>query len=106
MKREILAGASLGLALGLFGFLGVLFWYAVGVATTTQPVLVGVSVGLAILGIVLWAVLLGAMLPLLLQKLGFDPATVSSPMVATLMDVSGLVIYMTVAMVILRGTVL
>ncbi len=106
MKRELFAGASLGLALGLFGFLGVLFWYAVGVATTPQPVLVGVAVGLAILGIVLWAVLLGAMLPLLLQKLGFDPATVSSPMVATLMDVSGLVIYMAVAIVILRGTVL
>lgn len=106
MRRELLAGASLGLALGLFGFLGVLFWYEVGVATTPQPVLVGVAVGLAILGIVLWAVLLGAMLPLLLQKLGFDPATVSSPMVATLMDVSGLVIYMVVAMLILPGTVL
>lgn len=106
MRREILAGASLGLALGVFGFLGVLFWYAVGVATTPHPVLVAVSVGLAILGIVLWAVLLGAMLPLLLQKLGFDPATVSSPMVATLMDVSGLIIYMAVAVVILRGTVL
>ena len=106
MRRELLAGVSLGLALGLFGFLGVLFWSAVGVAATPHPYLVAVSVGLAILGIVLWAVLLGAMLPLLLQKLGFDPATVSSPMVATLMDVSGLVIYMVVAVSILRGTVL
>jgi len=97
---------SLGLALGVFGFLGVLFWNAVGVAPTSHPVLVAVSVGLAILGIVLWAVLLGAMLPLLLQKLGFDPATVSSPMVATLMEVSGLVIYMAVAVTILRGTVI
>jgi magnesium transporter len=106
MRRELLAGVSLGLALGAFGFLGVLFWYWVGVASTPHPVLVAVSVGLAILGIVLWAVLLGAMLPLVLQKLGFDPATVSSPMVATLMDVSGLVIYLVVAVVILRGTVL
>ncbi len=106
MRRELLAGMSLGLALGLFGFLGVLFWSAVGVAATPHPYLVAVSVGLAILGIVLWAVLLGAMLPLLLQRLGFDPATVSSPMVATLMDVSGLVIYMVVAVSILRGTVL
>ncbi len=106
MRRELLAGVSLGFALGVFGFLGVLFWNAVGIAPTQYPVLVAVSVGLAILGIVLWAVLLGAMLPLLLQKLGFDPATVSSPMVATLMDVSGLVIYMVVAMIILRGTVL
>ncbi len=106
MRRELLAGVSLGLALGLFGFLGVLFWSAVGVATTPHPHLVAVSVGLAILGIVLWAVFLGAMLPLLLQRLGFDPATVSSPMVATLMDVSGLVIYMMVAVTVLRGTVL
>jgi magnesium transporter len=106
MRRELLAGISLGLALGVFGFLGVLFWYWVGVASTPHPVLVAVSVGLAILGIVLWAVLLGAMLPLVLQRLGFDPATVSSPMVATLMDVSGLVIYMAVAVTVLRGTVL
>jgi magnesium transporter len=106
MRRELLAGISLGLALGLFGFLGVLFWYRVGVASTPHPYLVAVSVGLAILGIVLWAVLLGAMLPLALQRLGFDPATISSPMVATLMDVSGLVIYMVVAATLLRGTVL
>jgi magnesium transporter len=106
MGRELLAGVSLGLTLGIFGFLGVLFWHGVGVADTPHPVLVAVSVGLAILGIVLWAVFLGAMLPLGLQRLGFDPATISSPLVATLMDLSGLVIYMTVAMMILRGTVL
>jgi magnesium transporter len=106
VRRELLAGVSLGLALGLFGFLGVLFWYRVGVATTPHPFLVAVSVGLAILGIVLWAVFLGSMLPLVLQRAGLDPATISSPMVATLMDVSGLVIYMLVAAAILRGTVL
>jgi magnesium transporter len=55
---------------------------------------------------VVWAVLLGSMLPLALQKLGFDPATLSSPMVATMMDVSGLLIYMGVALSLLRGTVL
>ena len=77
-----------------------------GSRSTPYPVPVAVSVGLAILGIVVWAVLLGAMLPLVLQRLGLDPATISSPMVATLMDVSGLVIYMAVAIVILRGTVL
>jgi magnesium transporter len=106
VHRELLVGIALGLGLGLFGFLAVLFWYSLGVASTNHPVLVAISVGLAILGIVLWAVVLGAMLPLVLQKLGFDPATVSSPMVATLMDVSGLVIYMTLSVVILRGTVL
>jgi magnesium transporter len=106
IRRELLVGISLGLGLGLFGFLAVLFWYSLGVATTDHPVLVALSVGLAILGIVLWAVLLGAMLPLVLQKAGLDPATVSSPMVATLMDVSGLLIYMAVAVALLRGTVL
>jgi magnesium transporter len=106
VHRELLVGLSLGLGLGGFGFLAVLFWYSLGVAATAHPVLVATSVGLAILAIVLWAVLLGAMLPLVLQKLGLDPATVSSPMVATLMDVSGLVIYMMVAVTILRGTVL
>jgi magnesium transporter len=106
MRRELLAGVSLGLALGTFGFLGVIFWNAVGVANTPHAVPVALSVGVAILGIVLWAVLLGAMLPLLLQGLNLDPATISSPLVATLMDVSGLVIYMAVAAAILRGTVL
>jgi magnesium transporter len=106
VQRELRVGVSLGLGLGAFGFLAVLFWYWLGVAATTHPVLVAISVGLAILGIVLWAVLLGAMLPLVLHKMGFDPATVSSPMVATLMDVSGLVIYMALAVTLLRGTVL
>jgi magnesium transporter len=106
IRRELLVGIALGLGLGLFGFLAVLFWYSLGVATTDHPVPVALSVGLAILGIVLWAVLLGAMLPLVLQKAGLDPATVSSPMVATLMDVSGLLIYMAVAVALLRGTVL
>jgi magnesium transporter len=106
IRRELLVGVSLGLGLGLFGFLAVLFWYSVGVATTAHPVPVALSVGLAILGIVLWAVLLGSMLPLVLQKLRLDPATVSSPMVATLMDVSGLIIYMVIALMVLRGTVL
>jgi magnesium transporter len=105
VHRELLVGVALGVGLGSFGFLAVLFWYSVGVAATTSPVLVATSVGLAILGIVLWAVVLGAMLPLVLQRLGFDPATVSSPMVATLMDVSGLVIYMVISLTVLRGTV-
>jgi magnesium transporter len=106
VHRELVVGVLLGLGLGLCGFLAVLFWYWLGVAATAYPLLVGTAVGLAILGIVLWAVVLGAVLPLGLQKLGFDPATVSSPMVATLMDVSGLVIYMTVVIAVLHGTVL
>ena len=106
MRREILAGIALGIVLGVFGFVGVLFWAWLGVADTADPVRVALAVGLAILGIVVWAVFLGSMLPLLLQKLGFDPATLSSPMVGTMMDVSGLLIYIGVSIALLRDTVL
>lgn len=106
MRREVLAGISLGISLGVFGFVGVLFWAAVGVADTAEPVRLALAVSLAIVGIVVWAVLLGSLLPLALQKLGFDPATLSSPLVATMMDVSGLLIYMGVALALLRGTIL
>ena len=68
--------------------------------------MVGMAVGTAVVGIVLWAVLLGSMFPLLLHRLRLDPATISSPLVATLMDVSGLIIYLAVALLVLRGTVL
>jgi len=105
MRREILAGALLGIVLGVLGFAGVLSWTAIGVADTGEPVRVAATVGIAILGIVLWAVVLGSMLPLLLQRLGLDPATLSSPMVATMMDVSGLLIYIGAALALLRSTV-
>jgi magnesium transporter len=106
LRKELVTGIVLGVALGISGMLGVLFWNAVGVAVTPHALALGLTVGFAILGIVLWAVLLGAMLPLALQRLGFDPATLSSPMVATMMDVSGLLIYMGVALLLLQGTVL
>ena len=68
--------------------------------------LVGLTVGLALIGIVLWGTLAGSMLPFILRRLGFDPATSSAPFVATLVDVTGLVIYFSVAVVLLRGTLL
>jgi magnesium transporter len=68
--------------------------------------LVALTVGVALVGIVLWGTLAGSMLPLLLRRLGFDPAASSAPFVATLVDVTGLLIYFTVAAVILRGTLL
>lgn len=64
------------------------------------------TVGLAVLGVVTWGTLAGSMLPFLLRRLGFDPASASAPFVATLVDVSGLVIYFTTAELILRGTLL
>jgi magnesium transporter len=106
VRKELATGLCLGLVLGVCGVGGVLFWNALGVANTLEPFRVGLAVGAAILGIVVWAVLLGALFPLLLDKLGLDPATISSPLVATLMDVSGLVIYLMVASTILEGRVL
>jgi magnesium transporter len=106
VRKELATGLCLGLVLGICGVGGVLFWNALGVANTLEPFRVGLAVGAAILGIVVWAVLLGALFPLLLDKLGLDPATISSPLVATLMDVSGLVIYLMVASTILEGRVL
>jgi magnesium transporter len=68
--------------------------------------LVAITVGMALIGIVLWGTLAGSMLPFMLRKLGFDPATSSAPFVATLVDVTGLVIYFSVAVMTLRGTLL
>jgi magnesium transporter len=64
------------------------------------------TVGVALIGIVLWGTLAGSMLPFLLRRLGFDPATSSAPFVATLVDVTGLLIYFSVAVIVLRGTLL
>lgn len=105
-KKELLTGLFLGSALGILGFCGVLFWNMVGIAHTPFPIHVGIVVGISIVGIVLWAVMLGSMFPLILHRLGLDPATISSPLVATLMDVSGLIIYFAIAYIILRGTIL
>ena len=69
-------------------------------------ILVASTVGLALVGIVLWGSLMGSMLPLVLKRLGFDPATSSAPFVATLVDVTGLIIYFSVAFMIMSGTLL
>jgi magnesium transporter len=66
--------------------------------------LVAITVGASLIGIVLWGTLVGSMLPFIMRRLGFDPATSSTPFVATLVDVTGLVIYFSVALVVLRGT--
>ena len=68
--------------------------------------LIGLTVGLSLIGIVLWGSLAGSMLPLILRRLGFDPATSSAPFVATLVDVTGLIIYFSVAYALLHGTLL
>jgi len=106
MRREIASGLMLGSLLGTIGFCRIALWSAFSPVYGPHWPLVGLTVGLALLGIVLWGTLSGSMLPLLLHRLGFDPATSSAPFVATLVDVTGLIIYFSVAIVILRGTLL
>jgi magnesium transporter len=92
MRREIGAGLTLGGILGSIGFLRISVF--------------AMTVAIALVGVVLWGTLTGSLLPFLLRRLGFDPAASSAPFVATLVDVTGLVIYFSVAMVVLRGTLL
>jgi magnesium transporter len=106
MRREIASGLMLGTILGTIGFCRIALWSVFSSMYGPHWPLVGVTVALALLGIVLWGTLSGSMLPLLLHRLGFDPATSSAPFVATLVDVTGLIIYFSVAIVILRGTLL
>lgn len=106
MKREILSGLVLGSMLGTIGFLRIIIWTAISPVYGEHYILVGFTVGLTLLGIVLWGTLCGSMLPIILKKLGFDPATSSAPFVATLVDVTGLVIYFAVASLLLSGTLL
>jgi magnesium transporter len=106
LRREFLSGLSLGTILGIIGFLRITLWANLFHTYGPYWYLVAITVGLSLVGIVLWGSLSGSMLPFLLRKIGLDPATSSAPFVATLVDVSGLIIYFTVAAVILRGTLL
>jgi magnesium transporter len=106
MRREIGAGLALGGILGVIGFLRITVWSAFSTIYGPHWMLVALTVSLALVGVVLWGTLIGSLLPFLLRRLGFDPATSSAPFVATLVDVTGLVIYFTVGIVVLRGTVL
>jgi magnesium transporter len=106
MRREILSGLMLGITLGLIGFMRIYIWSLFSHIYGPHWILVGFTVGCALIGVVLWGSLAGSMLPLLLKKLGADPATSSAPFVATLVDVTGLVIYFSIAVVIMQGKLL
>ncbi|HWA15990.1 MAG TPA: magnesium transporter, partial [Gemmatimonadales bacterium] len=105
--REIPAGLTLGLILGVIGFIRILIWQSFGWYDYGEHhLLIGVTVGMALVGVVLFGSLAGSMLPFLLRRIGFDPASASAPFVATLVDVTGLVIYFSVGYLVLRGTLL
>ena len=107
VRKELLSGLSLGLILGTIGFFRISLWQYLHIFDYGQyHWLVAVTVGAALVGVVLWGTISGAMLPFLLRRLGLDPATSSAPFVATLVDVTGLIIYFNVALFILRGTLL
>jgi magnesium transporter len=106
MRREVFAGLALGGILGGIGFLRITLWSAFSDIYGPHWLLVALTVAIALVGVVMWGTLSGSLLPFVLKRLGFDPATSSAPFVATLVDVTGLVIYFSVAVVILRGTLL
>jgi magnesium transporter len=106
MRRECAAGLALGSILGMIGLFRILLWPTRVTLYGEHYVLIAITVSCSLVGVVLWGTISGSMLPLILRRLGFDPASASAPFVATLVDVTGLVIYFTVASVILYGTLL
>ena len=107
LRREIIQGLLLGSILGLIGFIRIVVWSSLfpelyGV----HYIMIALTVGISLLGVVLWGTLSGSMFPLLLKKLGADPAVSSAPFVATLVDVTGLVIYFSLAFIFLKGLLL
>jgi magnesium transporter len=106
IRREVMAGLTLGAILGSIGFLRIVIWSAFSHLYDPYPIRVGLTVGLTLIGVVLWGTIIGSILPFILRRLGLDPATSSAPFVATIVDVTGLLIYFTVAMLTLRGALL
>jgi magnesium transporter len=103
MRRELISGVLLGTVLGLIGFVRVAFWNSIFHTYGDHGMLVAFTVGFSLLGVVLWGAVTGSMLPIIIKKLGLDPATSSAPFVATLVDVTGLVIYFTMAFTFMQG---
>lgn len=112
VKRELLSGLMLGVVLGVIGFLRVIIWGILMHHGVMEDIygphwmLLGYTVGFSLIGVVLWGSLMGSMLPILLKWLGADPASSSAPFVATLVDVTGLIIFFNVALRVLSGTML
>ena len=107
LKREILSGLMLGTMLGIIGFLRVEVWSHIFPDVYGEhSFFIALTVGFSLIGVVLWGTLSGSMLPLFLKKLGADPAASSAPFVATLVDVTGLIIYFSMAYIFLQGVLL
>ena len=106
IRRELVTGLGLGLILASIGLVRILLWQGLFNAYGEHYFLVALTVALSLVGVVLWGSIAGSILPFILRSLGFDPASASAPFVATLVDVTGLVIYFSVATIVLHGTLL
>ena len=106
LGRELATGLLLGLVLGAIGLLRVLLWPGSREQHGELLLPLGFTILLSLVGIVLWGTVSGSMLPMVLRRLGLDPASASAPFVATLVDVTGLVIYFSIAAGVLSGTLL
>ncbi len=106
VRREFFSGLGLGIILGCIGVIRIVVWQALFHTYGSHAFVIAATVGLSLIGVVLWGTLAGSMLPFVLRRLGFDPASASAPFVATLVDVTGLVIYFTTAKVLMSGTLL
>jgi magnesium transporter len=106
MRREVFSGLTLGIILGTIGFLRIAVWSTAFHLYGPHWPLIGLTIFFSLIGVVMWGTLSGSMLPFALRRVGLDPAAASAPFVATLVDVTGLIIYFTVAFLILRGTLL
>lgn len=106
LGRELVSGLSLGLILGAIGFTRIIIWPTKESLYGPHWFMIAVTVFCSVLGVVLWGTISGSMLPFILKRMRLDPASASAPMVATLVDVTGLIIYFSVASAILKGTLL
>jgi len=106
MRRELVAGFALGSMLGAIGFLRIILWQAVTPLYGPHYMRIAFTVAASLLGVVMFGTLAGSLLPFALRRLKLDPASASAPFVATLVDVTGLVIYFSVAIALLSGTLL
>ena len=106
IRRELISGLTLGSILAVIGFVRIAAWSQFTTIYGPHWLLLAITVAFALIGVVLWGTIMGSMIPMMLKKMGKDPAVSSAPFIATLVDVTGLIIYFTIAFLILKGTLL
>jgi magnesium transporter len=106
IRREVISGLTLGSLLALIGFTRIAAWSMFSTIYGPHWLLIAITVSVTLIGVVMWGTLAGSMIPMLLKRLGKDPAVSSAPFIATLVDVTGLIIYFSAAFMVLKGTLL